>query len=275
MSSKTLADLRTFTRVLLSEPVQAIWTDQELNTYINDGIDDFCTETDCIECLTTNSTVQYQADYAAPANVTKIKYVEIVKGNSTYQVIPEDLQEQFHGTVKSTSNPPEFYNFWEGNLRLRERPSVSAQSNSLASDINSSDTSLVLNSTSNFPRMGRLLIDNEVIAYWSIATDGITLNGLQRGLEGSVAAAHSTSAVVTLRDMYIYHYKKENLTSDLQVTSIPSQFDEAVCYFAAAVGRRKSKDHDLAAEYMKAYTEYKAKAINWVKFKWKRTFWPK
>ena len=195
MSSKTLANIRDYARTLLSEPSPSYWSNTELNTYINDGLEDFCNQTDCLEDISTASLVAYKADYAIPTDSTKIKQVEIVKGNSVYLLRPEDLQEHYEGTVKSTSNPPNYYNYFEGNLRLRERPSTSAQSTTLSAEISStSATSLTVTSASGLPRMGRILIDSEVIVYWAIS--GTTLSPCVRGAEGTTAATQKMAQLL-------------------------------------------------------------------------------
>jgi hypothetical protein len=270
----TLGQIRTLTRTLLSESTASYWSDAELNNYINYGLDDFCNLTDVLEDISTDSLVQYKADYTLPSDYTKLKQVEIVRGNSINLLWPEDLQETYTGIVKTTSNPPTSYNLWEGNLRIRERPASSAQATTLNGTITSSATTLVLTDASGFPRAGRLLIGSEVIVYWMVSTN--TLSGLERGAEGTTAAAHTDLDAVTLRDIWMYHYKKDaTLTIDLDTPNIPSQFHEGLAYYAASLGRRKSKDHDLANEYTARYQEFVGKGLDWSKYKWRRSYRPK
>ena len=265
------SSIRELTRTLLSEPTSAYWSDTELNNYIDYGLTDFCQQTDCLEDISTDSLVQYQADYALPSDYTKIKRVELVKGNTMYALSPEDLAETFTGIVKTTQTPPEGYNIWEGNLRLRERPSAAAQSTTLGATITSSATSLTVASASGIPRAGRIIIGSEVISYWNLS--GTTLSPCTRGAEGTTAAAHTSGDTLTLRDIWIYHFKKETLSSDSSTPSM--QFHEAPAYYAAALGRRKSKDHDLADKYEQKYMSFVVKGIEWGKLKWKRPYKPK
>lgn len=272
--SMTLAQIRTLARTLLSEPTASYWSDTELNNYIGYGLEDFCNQTDVLEDISTDSLVQYQADYTLPSDYTKIKQVELVKGNSNYYIYPQDLQEAYTGTTKNTSNPPQTYNIWEGKLRLGERPSNAAASTTLDGTITDSATTLDVASASGLPRHGRILIDSEVIEYWAISSE--TLSPCTRGCEGTTAAAHTTLATVTLRDMWIYHFKKDaELSTDASTPTIPSQFHEALAYYCASIGRRKSKDHDLANEYWMKYQEYVAQGKDWSKYKWRRSYRPK
>lgn len=271
----TLSQMRTMVRALLSEPTASYWSDSELNNYINYGLEEFSNATDVIEDISTDSLVQYQSDYTLPSDYTKIKRVEIVKGNSVYEAVPEDLEEHYQGTIKSTANPPNYGNIWEGKLRLRERPNTAAQSTTLSAAISSTTaTSLTITSATGFPRMGRVLIDSEVIIYWAIS--GTTVSPCARGAEGTTAATHSNAATVTLRDIWIYHYQKHAaLTSDTSSSYLPAQFDRAPIFYAAWIGRIKHKDYDLAESLKKQYDEYVVRASDWKIFKWKRGYVPK
>jgi len=185
--------IRTLTRTLLSEPTASRWSDSELNDWINLGLLDFCTKTDCLEDISTESSVQYQADYSLPSDYTKIKQVEFIKGSSIYYLCPEDLVEHYTGTVKTTSSPPMAFNIYENKLRLRERPSSNAASTTLASGVSTvSETTLTLTDSTGLPSNGRVIIDSEVIKYWS--NSGNVLSGCERGAEGTTAATHSSGA---------------------------------------------------------------------------------
>lgn len=270
-----LGDIRTLTRTLLSESTPKYWSDAELTNYINYGETDFCVKTDCLEDISTMSSVQYQADYDLPDNYTKIKRVEIIKGSSIYEIRPEDLIEHYTGIVKTTSSPPEGYNIFEEKLRLRERPSSAAPYTTLSAAITTTTaTTISLTSGSGFPSNGRVYIDDECIKFWNNSSD--TLTGCERGAEGTTKATHLSGATVYLRDIWVYHYKKDvTLTSDSDTPSIPAQFHEALAWYAAGIGRHKSKDYDLADKFMAKYAEFITAGIDWSKGRWKRVYKPK
>lgn len=73
-------------------------------------------------------------------------------------------------------------------------------STTLATTINSTDTSIVLTSGAAFPSSGIVLIDSELIAYSSKATDTLTVQASPtgRGYESTTAAGHTAGAVVRL-----------------------------------------------------------------------------
>lgn len=73
----------------------------------------------------------------------------------------------------------------------------------LAVGIGTSDTTLNLNSTTSFPTVGLILIDNEIIQYTGIA--GNNLTGCTRAFDGTTAASHSTAAIVSFAIPAAHH----------------------------------------------------------------------
>jgi hypothetical protein len=69
-----------------------------------------------------------------------------------------------------------------------------AVTNTLSAGISATDATIPLTSAASFPSSGRVLIDSEQITYASIS--GSSLIGCVRGVGGTTAATHSTSAVV-------------------------------------------------------------------------------
>lgn len=82
---------------------------------------------------------------------------------------------------------------------------VNELQNNLNGSITSGATTLTLNSSTNFPTYGTVLIDNEVILYTGIS--GNDLTGLTRGFDSpnSVAAAHANGAVVSFAIVADHH----------------------------------------------------------------------
>jgi len=272
--SKTLAQLRTFTRALLSEPTAKYWTDAELNTYINDGQNLFCDLTDCLSDISTASSVQYQSDYDCPTDYTKLQRVEFVKGNSVYDVTPATLSEQYTGTTRNSMSQPFRVNLVGDTLRFDSRPSSAAASTTLDGTITAAATTLDLTSVSGFPREGRLIIGSEVIEYWNISST--TLSPCTRGVEGTTAAVHTDLDAVTLRDIYIYHNKRAaTLSSDSDTTQLPAQFENASAHYAAYIGRLKSKDYDLANNQKMTFDEFVMRGLTWAKMRVKRSWRPR
>lgn len=273
--AKTLAQLRTLTRALLSEPTASYWSDAELNTYINDGANLFYEQTGCLSGISTNSSVQYQSDYDLPSNYTTIQRVEFVKGNSVYDVTPATLKEFYTGVTRNSMTQPYRMNLAGDKLRFDIRPNSAAANTTLTAAISStSATSLAVASAAGLPREGRIIIDSEVIEYWNIST--LTLSPCTRGAEGTTAATHSNGSTVTLRDIWVYHAKRgTELSSDSSTVEIPIQFQNAPAHYAAYIGRMKSKDYDLAAAQLQMFNNYLEQGNDWTRMHWKRSYSPK
>lgn len=73
----------------------------------------------------------------------------------------------------------------------------------LSSGVNSAVTTLTLNSTTNFPTVGLVLIDNEIIKYTGVS--GSDLTGCTRGFDGTSAASHSAAAIVSFAICAAHH----------------------------------------------------------------------
>ena len=274
--AKTLAQLRTFTRALLSEPSAKYWSDSELNTYINDGIGLFCDLTDCLDDISTNSGIQYQSDYTCPTDYTKIQRIEYIRGNSVYVVNDSTLHEQYTGVTRNSMSQPNRANIIGNTIRFDIRPNSAAGASTLDGDHTSSATTITVADSSDFPREGRILIDSEVIEYFNNDGDNEELEVCTRGMEGTTAASHSDGATVTLRDIWVYHYKRAaTLSSDTDTTELPVQFENAAAHYAAYIGRMKSKDYDLATSQKNVFEEYVTRGLDWAKQKIKRSYRPR
>jgi hypothetical protein len=70
-----------------------------------------------------------------------------------------------------------------------------AAANTLSANVGIADTSLTLTSGTGFPETGVIKINDEIIRYAAIS--GATLSGLERGYDGTTAAAHTASDSVT------------------------------------------------------------------------------
>ena len=73
---------------------------------------------------------------------------------------------------------------------------TSVATTTLNGTINSSVTSIILTSATGFGTSGTILVDSELITYSGVSTN--TLTGCTRGASGTIAAAHTTGAVVQL-----------------------------------------------------------------------------
>ncbi len=77
----------------------------------------------------------------------------------------------------------------------------SASANTLSANITASDVNISLTSSSGFPNSGRIKIGSEILTYANVSSN--TLQGCIRGLNGTVAASHSSSAAVTCATLIV------------------------------------------------------------------------
>lgn len=266
-----LSAMVTLTRDLLAEPVSSFYSDSHIVNWLNIKKDDLCGRADVLEALVTTSLVKSIADYSLPSDYTRIKRLEIIKGNSLYECQPQDLKEQWYGTVKQTSNPPEGYNIWEGKIRLDNRPANGANTSALSAGVATGGTEFSVKSAAGLPKMGRMLVDSEVMGWWRLS--GNTCVTLSKGLEGTTDASHAANATCFLRDTYIYYNKKDSDLSDMDSSYVlPDQFHPGLCYGAAAIGRNKSKDYNLSQFFEQKYESTVQTAYEWAKFRWRRNY---
>lgn len=75
---------------------------------------------------------------------------------------------------------------------------ANSASTTLATTINSTDTSIVLTDASLFPSSGIISIESEIIAYSSKSSNTLTVQASGRGFEGTTAASHTSGVAVKL-----------------------------------------------------------------------------
>ncbi len=126
----------------------------------------------------------------------------------------------YPGTGSTVNDRFAIYNYLEntwsyGNLNrsafspqsIRDYPMLafSVQGSYLATDINSSVTTMALLDASSYPRAGTIHIDSEQITYTGVTDD--TLTGCVRGANGTVAASHTayTAVTMTAPNQVMYH----------------------------------------------------------------------
>jgi len=160
-------------------------------------------------------------------------------------------------------------------IRFDGRLNAAANADELDGAITATDTTITLDDVDGFPREGRVIIDDEVIEYWNVDSDNNELEVCSRGKEGTTAATHTDATAVTLRDIYVYHYKTPaTLSSDTDTTELPLSFENAPSHYAAYLGRLKSKDYDLAAAQEQIFNGFVERGTVWAKQKIKRSFRP-
>lgn len=140
-------------------------------------------------------------------------------------------------------------------------------SSSVATLINSTDTSVTLASSSSFPATGRIRIDNEIMTYTSNALN--TLSGLTRGTSLTVATSHgvgnsvvqmleaddeTVTRCITDADALIDSYCR-NVTSTLPFSPVPDiirkiSVDISIFYLFSRRGMASEDDRQRYTDAM-------------------------
>jgi len=153
------------------------------------------------------SSVAHQAVYGMPARYAQRTGVARFDNEPLVFRLKELIEQLGDSHRHSEATTPTYFTLFRGNLELWEVPGSAADSTTLKFGIDKNETTLVLTSVDGLKSKGRALIDNEVISWEYIDTsdaDNLRLTGVIRGLEGTVAAAHSNGATFTERNIEWY-----------------------------------------------------------------------
>lgn len=112
----------------------------------------------------------------------------------------------------------------------------------LNTTINSSDTTIIVNSTS-LPSAGRIKIDSEEIDYTTNSSG--TLTGVTRAVNGTSAASHTAGATVSFTQWYHVYLYDNSGTATLEVSVTEPA--------AAWVGTARSKNGDTSRRYLGSF----------------------
>lgn len=113
----TLATARTEVRDLIDEASAQFWTDAQINTWLNQGVQDIARRALCLRQLTPVPVTANTQNYAAPADIYELYRVEFVPstGSFIYPLTFMGYQEadQAWGTYQSFPAAwPEIFTLW-------------------------------------------------------------------------------------------------------------------------------------------------------------------
>jgi hypothetical protein len=110
-------------------------------------------------------------------------------------------QELLSGSDRWSEQEPERFAVFNGYLELYPIPSEDADTIKLESEAGKAATEFMVNSVSGFKDQGRGKIENEVFSWTNIDSTNLKLQGIERGLEGTMAATHGSGATITERNI--------------------------------------------------------------------------
>lgn len=254
-------------KVLLNEP--GAYSDTELYKLLNIGHKKFVEVSECLVDIITLSSVAYQGEYLLPdEGWTKILDVyfrgKILDIYNERSILRDHLNRSVVNPTDATSEIKKCYIKHRGRNRylgLYGVPSDGATATALNGAINSSVTTITLDSVTGLVYTGALLIENEVVQYTAQSSSSVT--NCIRGAENTTAASHNDDVVVTERDIFVYIVPNP---VDLDADADEPQYDEAwreiPCLHAAmnaALGAgKKDKYYDFRKRFYEEANEVKA-----------------
>ena len=184
------------------------WSNNDWYALLDEAAKLLQSELKVLKNRTSLSIVANQRTYAMAKSVLVPQEIELYQAGGTYKIRGRTMEEIRNQRLPLYGSRPFFYSYVddEQTLFLTPTPDTSADTDQLNGAVNSTVTTLTLDSTDDFYNEGRVIIDSEVIGY--TAKTSTTLTGCVRGMEGTTAASHSDNAVVTERDLFIYGIRR-------------------------------------------------------------------
>ncbi len=214
--------------------------------FLNEARRHLATETNCIIDTRSNSSEAYIQRYSVSNDVIGIKGIRYDYSLTNFiKLVPlnkdeyESEEEAFTSTTSQYSDY--FFDIIDRSLNLKPPIASSAGTTTLVGAITASSTSVTVADSSTFRIKGRGLIDSEVLGWQFNSANNCY--GLQRGLEGTSAATHTSGSTITERDI-IYDFFK--LPADLaygdNVEAVFEMFPKALEYYICWQAKIKDTD---------------------------------
>ncbi len=193
-------------RKRINESTASMWDNAEIVRTLNLGALEFCKLSQILDDCKSLSTVANQQIYTLSDDYLGMKKL-LYDPRISHKTLDAADEDDFLGYQYSTGNP-EIYIEYKNRKQiwLYPIPSSSAATTTLNGALSATVTSITVADTSDFPSMGRIIIDSEVIYY--TGTTSTTFTGCVRASEETTAATHSTAATVTFRNIEVYYYRR-------------------------------------------------------------------
>jgi hypothetical protein len=178
----------------------------------------------------TWSSVAYQQKYALPA-IHAFRPAAARFDNEPIHQWDKTDQERLGSVDRHSQGTPLHFCLWNGYLELWPLPQDAADSTTLDGGITATATTITLASMDGFEDAGRAIIDSEVISWTNIDATNLQLEGCERGLEGTVAAAHLTGATITERNIELFCglYPKKFLARPIRSATATAATNGSAC----------------------------------------------
>jgi hypothetical protein len=201
------------------------------------------------------------SDLVAPINVTykwgkqelrNVEYSEHanISGNSPFRTSSEPTSYMRHDMSDTDY------------MRVFAVPSTAAVADSLNGAINDTVTTITLNDVSNFQPYGRVIINSEVIEYKFVDTTNNQLEQCVRGVEGTTAASHSNTDVVTERDLQMFYFHRPAaLDTDASEPLYPETYHMSLVFYMCHIIYLAMEKFEQAALHFQEWSAIKSRAV--------------
>jgi len=146
------------------------------------------------------SSINHIARYSMPALHSYLR-MAVRHDNEPVEGWLKVDQELLQSGDRFSEGDPVRYAVFGGNLELYPVPDADADTVNLNGSVSKTATTFTVDSVSGLESAGRGIVDNEVFSWQYVDSTNLQLGGITRGLEGTIAAAHSDLAVITERNI--------------------------------------------------------------------------
>ncbi len=252
-----LSALRTDIRDRLVEESADFYSDADLLRAINFGYRKFVQRSEYLDKIKVYPTVANQYEYALPSDHIK---TESIFFQDKWKIEPLDLDEfwKYMGTGNAgTEQKPKVYREFpvSGKFRVFPIPNATSEATTVSGVHNTSVTTIAVADATDFPEFGRIIInDSEQVHYYD--KSGNNLLQCVRGDGNTTAASYTGGETVKLGDMHFYYrYLPPDLSADGDATHIPTQYDEAIIFYAVGTCLMKRERPKEARVYFDFFNE--------------------
>lgn len=256
MPTTTLLEIRTEARALLQEVSARFFTDAELNRWINMAVKDWTTRVQWYTRIVALAVVSGRVMQDLPSDILK---VEMTRWQDLYRIETVDAskwasQTFLQGAPVAIPSMAFFFPF-DRKLQLNPAPAESSPATQLNGAIVAADTTITVDSTTDFPTNGIILIGSEQIRYYG--KTATTFTNCQRGDGDTTAANHADNAPVTEGTLVLYTRAiPPNLAADGDISKIPDQWVMDIATYVAWRGnlkRNSDESRQAALFHQKQY----------------------
>ena len=200
------------------------------------------------------SSINHIANYAMPSLHTHLRMV-VRYDNDPVIEWPKINQELLQSGDRFSEGDPVRYAVYNGNLELYPIPEADADTVNLNGAVTKTATTFTVDSVSGLESAGRGIVDNEVFSWGYIDSTNLQLKGITRGLEGTIAAAHSDGSTITERNIEWFggllpkrFFARPSRSAQLAVSANASGVDDGEHYVYITFYSQKWHSESLRTE---------------------------